>query len=136
MFNVGVHMLSLAGEHLLVQTCFMFLFFFVLLLFVLGVVSTIQRGQKLCAMDSPQPWYVPAYHTGKTPLNCSIVGQIYFRQIQLVFLLSASLKCTGKQLIKAVNQNESVSLLYTMKMNIWPQVCQQGHDAILMNERT
>lgn len=44
MFNVGVHMLSIAGEHLLVQICFMFLCPFVLLLFVLGVLSTIQKG--------------------------------------------------------------------------------------------
>lgn len=63
MFNVGVHMLSLAGEHLLVQICFMFLFLFVLLLmFVLGVFSPIQRGGE----TKPTPW--PTQIHGKYPL--------------------------------------------------------------------
>lgn len=56
MFNVGVHMLSLAGEHLLVQICFMFFISFCLLLFVLGVLSTIERGKKLHASAGPNPW--------------------------------------------------------------------------------
>lgn len=36
MLNVGVHMLSLAGEHLLVQICFMFHFLFDLFVVCVG----------------------------------------------------------------------------------------------------
>lgn len=53
MLNVGVHMLSLAGEHLLVQICFMFCFLH-LLLFVFGVLSANQRGWKCHAMARPK----------------------------------------------------------------------------------
>lgn len=34
------------------------------------------------------------------------------------------------------NQDESASLIYAVKMNIWVEICQQALNAILMNTQT
>jgi len=74
--------------------------------------------------------------------------KIYFRQIQSVFLTGASnllakarvsmnLKIHGRALNQVTrDQGESASLLYTVKTNIWPEVCQQALNAISINTQT
>lgn len=46
MFNVGVHMLSLAGEHLLVQTCFMFIIIIIVIISYCSVVICTGKCQR------------------------------------------------------------------------------------------
>lgn len=74
MFNVGVHMLSLAGEHLLVQICFMLFFFYFILFFALlfllffcWEISAPSRGE-----GHSIPW--PAYIHGKQPQKHHLIA--------------------------------------------------------------
>lgn len=119
MFNVGVHMLSLAGEHLLVQICFMFFISFGSVVVCVGSSQHCPEGKETPRLI-PEPKSMVSTRWHYLTWNRSVSGRFHFRRIQLVLLMgatnilvkarfAASLKRVGEQLIKApeigVNQH-------------------------------
>lgn len=108
MLHVGVHMLSLAGEHLLVQICFMFLFLF-LICCLCWECSATSRGAGY-STSWPAQIHSKYLLISLTP-NDSVCARFNSSQIHILFLAGAanimakarfaeSWKCMAEWLIK------------------------------------